>query len=87
MGKTSSSFTGSADASYSCHKFNGVLLFMKSPYPQNWVCRSLLSLGVKRGCTGAVVYSDGFKVEGSRVPWRRTCSLSLHAKSQCIFFN
>ena len=45
------------------HRFYG------SPYAPNPVCRSLFSLDVKRGCTAAVVYSDGFSVEGFRVPW------------------
>ena len=35
----------------------------------NRVCRASLDFGAKRGCPGAVVYSDGFSVEGSRVPW------------------
>jgi len=35
----------------------------------NPVCRASLDFGAKRGCTGAVVYSDGFLTKRSRVPW------------------
>ena len=51
------------DGNLQGHRFYG------SPYAPNPVCRSLFSLGVKRGFTGAVVYSDGFSVKGLKVSW------------------
>ena len=49
-----------------------IIFFLWSPYAWNWVCRSSLDFGAKRGCPGAVVYSDGFSVEKLRVPVRCT---------------
>ena len=41
-------------------------IFLRSLFAPNSVYRASLDFGAKRGCTGAVVYSDGFLVYGTQ---------------------
>ena len=51
------------------------------------MCKAFLDFGAKGGGMESGYDPDGLSIKGPRVPWRRTGLLSLHAKSQCVFFD